>query len=373
MSSSYIHTNHGKGFARLVLKLLAVLYFLGVAAIVAYLWLFTQDRYISTASFKISKQDTSSGDAGLAQIVLPGLADSGAMDSQVVIGYIDSVELLLALESEFDLINHFSSPTNDFVFRLNPDAPLEERVKYYRNRITSHFLKDTGLTMLNVDTFDPMLSKRIAQTVLDKAEAFVNRINQSIADQQFKFIRNELEGASARVNTLTDQLLELQNRSGFISPDEAISTTITAVRELQMERLRLNAELASLTRDSPNSPTIEPLRSRLRSLNELIDVESSKLSGPEMDRLNKVLVEFKELQHQLDFAVKLRSGTELSMEQNRVEAIARSRFFSVIQPPFLPEEPALPRRPYATMSILVIAMLVFLIFRALTHSMFERA
>jgi capsular polysaccharide transport system permease protein len=335
--------------------------------------MFTQNRYVTTAAFKISQQSSGGSDTGLAHMMVPGLADSGAMDSMVVIGFIDSVELLLELEQEFDLVNHFSSAKQDPVFRLDPEEPLEERLEYYRSRITAHFAKESGLTVLTVDTFDPELSQKIAASVLKKSEAFVNRINQSIADQQLAFIRTEVDRSSERVDCLTKELLDLQNEYRFITPDQAIDASTAAVHELQMEKLRLEARVASLLRDSPGSPSIELLRSQIRSLNELIDVESAKISGPEMNRLNQALAQFKELQQKIDFAIELRTGAQALLEKNRVDAISRSRFFSVIQNPFLPEDSVLPRRPYATITILVLGFLLFLVLRALTRSVFDRA
>ena len=146
---------------------------------------------------------------------------------------------------------------------------------------------------------------------------------------------------------------------------------MAAVQELQLDHLKGEADLATILRDSPDSPQIEPLRSRLRSLRELIDIETAKLSGPERGRLNQVLLRFSELQLKLEFANRLRAGAHTMLEKNRMEAAAHSRFFSVIQHPFLPEDIALPRRPYATVSIVVLGLLLFLVFRALTHSVFE--
>jgi len=373
MSATYIHSRTNNTFSRILLRFLAVLYFIALLACVAYLWMFTQDRYVTTAAFKISQQSSGSADTGLAQMMMPGLADSGAMDSMVVVGFIDSVELLLELEQEFDLIKHYSSALTDPVFRLNPEDPLEDRLEYYRSRINAHFAKESGLTMLSVDTFDPELSQKVASSVLKKSEAFVNRINQSIADQQLAFIRTELDRSSERVDCLNKELLDLQNEYGFITPDQAITATVTAVHALEMEKLQFEAQLASLLRDSPGSPSIELLRSQIRSHNELIDVEKAKISGPEIDRLNVALAKFKELQQKIDFAVELRAGAQTLLEKNRVEAISRTRFFSVIQNPFLPEDPALPRRPYATVTILGLGFLLFLVLRALTRSVFDRA
>lgn len=371
MTATYIHTTRKAGPLRLLLKLLAFLYFAFIAATIVYLWSFTQDRYLTSAAFKISRQDGSSMESGLMSLAIPGMSDSGSMDSQIAIGYINSADLLLDLEKEFKLIEHYSAPQKDFVFRLNPEWKLEERLVYYRSRISAHFDKDTGLTAVTVDTFDAKKSHDIAVHLLKKAEAFINALNQQIADQQLAFVSSEVERTATRVEEWKRKLLELQNEHKFINPDEVISSSLSAVQELQMDHLRAEAELASLQRDSPGSPQIEFLRSRLRSLQELIDQQTAKLSGPERSRMNQVLLQFKEVQSKLEFTTRIRSGAESMLERNRVEAVARSRFFSVIQNPFMPEDVALPRRPYATVSIIVVGLLLFLVVRALTHSIFE--
>ncbi len=371
MTATYIHTKKENGKMLVFLRFLAVLYIAGIIASIAYLWTCTQDRYVSYAAFKISRQDGSSIDSGLVQLALPGLSDSGTMDSMVVIGYISSSDLLLEIEREFDLVSHYSTPEKDRVFRLEADATLEDRLAFYRKRIYAHFDKDTGLTMLTVDAFDPQLAHDVAKSVLDKAGACINRLNQEIAEQQLAFVNSEVERTSKLVEELNSEMVELQNRHKLITPDEVINASLNALKELQMEQLRAEAELASLERDSPESPSIEPLRSQLRSLRELIDIETAKLSGPERDRLNQILLEFKELQLKIDFAIRLRTGAEMMLEKNRMQAVSLSRFFSVIQQPFKPEKQALPRRWYATATILIVGFLVFLVFRALTHSVFE--
>ncbi|MFM2198601.1 MAG: hypothetical protein RLZZ505_2033 [Verrucomicrobiota bacterium] len=374
MSFTYIRSKQKAGFAKTILKVLAVLYFLSLLIAIAYMWLLTQDRYVTKAAFKISRQEASTGlDTTIAQLALPGIADSGSMDSQVTIGYINSADLLLDLEKQFNLIEHFSSPSQDFVFRLDPSAGLEDRLKFYRKHITADFNKDTGLTEITVDTFKPALSKEIAAVVLERAEGFVNLIDQNVADQQLAFIRGEVDRTSERVNEIHRELLELQNKHRFISPSEVINASLAAVHEMQMERFRAEAELASLVRDSPESPRIDNLESRLRSLNELIDKETAKLSGTERDRLNQILMEFKEIELRLSTATRLRSGAEMLLEKNRIDAASRSRFFSVIQTPYLPEEVALPRRTYTTLTMMFLGVLCFFIMRALLHSVFERS
>lgn len=373
MSFTYTQTNRSGDYAKTLLKFLAILYFIGILGAIIYTWFFTQDRYVTEATFKISRNEPSSGaESGIAQMALPGLTDSGSMDSQVAIGYILSSDLLLELEKQFNFVEHYSSPKKDIVFRLERDAPLEERLEYYRKRITAHYDITTGLTLVSVDTFDPELSHKVADTVLNRAEAFVNKINNDVADQQLTFVRGEVERTSARVLEIHKELFELQNKHKFIDPTEVITASQLAVQEMQLERLRIDGELASLLRDSPGSPKIETLKSRVRSLNDLIERETAKLSGTERDRLNKILMDFQEIQLKLDTATRLRTGAELLLEQNRSEAASRTKFFSVIQEPFLPEDVALPQRGYVTGTIIVLSLLCFIILRALSNSVFDR-
>lgn len=373
MSATYIHTKRNDGFSKMILRFLAILYFLALVACIVYLWMFTQNRFVSTAEFRVSKQQGSGAEAGLMQLALPGLSDSGSIDSQITTGFIQSADFLLSLEKEFKLVEHYSSPKRDYFFRLERSATLEDRLKYYRERITSHFNKETGMTVISVDSFSPELSRDIAANVLKKAEAFVNVINQDIADQQLEFVQSEVERTNKHLEEVNNELLTLQNEHNFISPDEVISASLKAVQELKMEHLRAEAELSSLLRDSPNSPRIDTTRSRLRSLNELIDVESAKLSGTDKDRLNQLLMKYKQVEFRLEFASRLRAGAEAMLERTKVEAVAQSRFFTVIQNPFLPEDVAVPRRPYVTGTILCLGVMFFFIFRALAHSVFERA
>ncbi len=371
MSSTYIHTQRTHGTSRFLLKTLALIYVAAIAVTIIYLWNFTQNRYATYAAFKIAQQNGSSSSSGLVSLAIPGMTDSGSMDSQIAIGFIGSADLLVSLEKEFKLIEHYSAPQQDWVFRLNPKWPLEERLDFYRGRIFSHFDKDTGLTAVTVDTFDPKLSHQIAVTLLGRAESFINELNQEIADQQVGFIKSELERAAQKVEDLNRELLTLQNENKFITPNEVISANLHAVQEMKLNQLRSEAQLSSLQRDSPNSPKIEVLQSQIRSVNELIEIESAKLTGPEKDRLSQLLIRFKELELKIEFATRLRSGAETLLERNRVEAASRTRFFSVIQKPYVPEDVAEPRRWYATISILILGFLVFLIARALTLSVFE--
>jgi capsular polysaccharide transport system permease protein len=359
-------------FAAFVLRLLGYLYLVLIVCAVVYVWVFAQDRFISQASFTIARQDPASVQATVGGFSIPGLSDSGSADSQAAIGFVDSADLLLQIEKEFDLRKHYAAPERDVVFRLPMDTLLEDRLDFYRKRIFAHYDKETGLTLLNVDTFDRDLSKRIADRILSLTEIFINELNQSVADQQLAFIRGEVERAEQKVSDISVELLKLQNQYNIVTPDAAIKASLQTVQELKMERIKTETELASIQRDSPNSPRIESIASRMKSLDEQIAAESMRLSGPDQDRLNQVLARYKELDIKLEFAVKMRTSAETLFERHRVEAAGQSRFISIIQTPFRPEAVGYPLRWYATFTILGAGFLLFLILRVLVQSVYER-
>lgn len=356
---------------KMIYRTFVVVYFILLAATIAYLWVLAQDRYKTSAAFKISRQDTSSGSSSMP-LSIPGLTDSGSMDSQISIGFIQSADFLIALEQDFDLQKHYSAPERDWYFRLDCDAPLEERLDYYRKQIKGEFDSETGLTVLTVTTFDPQLSHQVAEAALRKADKFINSLNQSIADQRLGFIREEFDRSVEKVEECNKILIEFQNQHNLINPEEAINQNLNAVQILKMDRLKTETDLKSLLKDSPQSPAIETMTSHLASLDQLIAAEMEKLSGTERGRLNQLLAEYQQLRQQYEFAVQLRTGAQALLEKTRVDAIATSRFFSVIQKPYLPEDVAAPRRWYASVTIFVLGMLVFLILRGLARSAMER-
>jgi capsular polysaccharide transport system permease protein len=370
MSATYIHTKRKLGYTVVLLRVFTYLYFIALAAAIGYLWLFTQDRFISTADFKVSRHSSAGNDVSFTAAFVPGV-DPGSVESQLVIGFINSSDLLRKLEEEYQLAAHYQSPKSDWVFRLKKNANLEERLAYYRSRIAAHYDLATGMTVMSVDTFDPKFSRDIATELIKRAEVFMNTISKNIAEQRLAFVRSEVEHASKIVEDLNSQLLTLQNDNKFITPGEVISATLAAVQKLRLDRLAQQTDLSLLQRTSPNSPRVDILQSRLNSLQEQIDAESAKLSGPEEKSYNQLLARYKLLDQKIDFAVRVRNEAQSSLERNRVEAIADSRYLTVIQQPYLPEDVGLPLRPYATVTMIILGLLMFLIFRAITKAIFS--
>lgn len=370
MSATYIHTKRKLGLTKILLGASTFIYFAILAAVIVYLWAFTQDRFLSTAEFKVSHHGGNGNEVFFAPSMMPG-NDPGSVDSQLVIGFVNSADLLRQLEETYQLSNHYQSPTKDWAFRLKKNPSLEERLTFYRKRILAQFNIETGMTVLTVDTYDPKLSHEIAKDIMKRAEDLMNTISRSIAEKRLDFVKSEVEYSAKKVTDLTGELLTLQNENNFINPSELITATLAAAQKLRLDRIQAQTDLATLERLSPDSPRIDTLRSKLSSLGELITSESTKLSGPEQNSYNQLLAKYKILDQKIEFATRVRNEAQMSLERNRVDAIASSRYLTIIQQPYCPEDVGLPLRPYATITILILGTLTFLIFRAITKAIFS--
>jgi capsular polysaccharide transport system permease protein len=220
MPSKYTHKLREISFTGNATAVFHAIYLSAVIFAVGYVCLIARDRYISEAVFKISKENSSpSINTAFIEFAMPGMADSAGADANICNGFIGSAELLLHLEEKFNLIEHYSYPSLDLVFRLDPKANVESRLDYYRSRIKAHYASETGLSTLSVDCFKPEIAKKIADETLIKAEEFINGIDQGIASQQLAFAQSELEVAENKVIAAHKDLIALQNKHQIISPD----------------------------------------------------------------------------------------------------------------------------------------------------------
>jgi len=340
--------------------------------VVCYIAFFTQDRYISKSQFSLVVKDTSNVDisADLASLVSGG--SSANADTQIAIGFIHSADLLLDLEKQFDLITHFSSPEEDYVYRLESDASLEDRLKYYRGKFNPEYNTTTGLIDLSIETFSPDLSFQISKSILQRTELFINDLNKSVAEKRLDFVKKELIRAQESVTSDEQALLAFQNKHRIIQPEAIIQANLEAIQTLRLEKIRKGIELTTLRSSSPRSPGIVALEATIIELNKEIKRQEETFAGDDQAKLSQILAGYKELELNKQFSIKLREGSEILLEKTRAEAVSTSRFFSVVQNPYLSEEHTNPKRIYLSVTCVLAILLSFYVIRALVLSIFDR-
>lgn len=339
---------------------------------VLYLVLIAQDRYQTSSHFSVVVEESNNVDASMGLLDFVGGASGVASDTQIAIGFINSADLLFELEGEFNLSEHYSAPASDFIFRLERGASREDRIKYYRKKILAQADAVSGLTILTVESFSPELSKELSEYILTKTEEFINGLNKEIASKRLSFAQEELDRAHNVIKQNERALLEFQNEYKIIQPEAIIQAQLEAIQGLRLDKIRRGIELATLEASSPNSPMRASLGNAIENLENEIKNQEAALSGPEAQKLNQILAQFKELQLNLELSLNLRKGAELILEKTRAEAITTSRFFSVIQNPYLLDDDTHPRRLYLSVTSVAVILLILYLSRAIIASIYDR-
>jgi capsular polysaccharide transport system permease protein len=167
-------------------------------------------------------------------------------------------------------------------------------------------------------------------------------------------------------------LLDFQNEYKIIQPEAIIQAQLEAIQGLRLDKIRRGVELATIEASSPNSPMRASLGNAIENLDREIKNQEAALSGPEAQKLNQILAQFKELQLNLELSLNLRKGAELILEKTRAEAITTSRFFSVIQTPYLLDGETHPRRLYLSITSIAVILLSLYLTRAVIASIYDR-
>ena len=157
-----------------------------------YFGLWASPMYIAEARFAVRGAENSGAAGGLAALLLPSGASVGA-DAHIVAEYIQSPDIMEAIDGELHIFRHFSSREYDLISRLAADATRDERLSYWNWAVKPSFDPETGVIALSVRAYDPSTAKKLAEAVLTKSEALVNAMSRRAQDDAIALAMSEVK------------------------------------------------------------------------------------------------------------------------------------------------------------------------------------
>lgn len=367
-----VATTLGRINSRLSPALKALLLAVLLPAFLALLYfgLWASPMYIAEARFAVRGAETSGGASGLAALLLPSGASVGA-DAHIVAEYIQSPDIMEAIDGEMRIFSHFSSREYDLISRLTADATRDERLSYWQWAVKPSFDPETGIIALSVKAYDPTTAQKLAESVLAKSEALVNAMSRRAQDDAIALAMTEVKTAEKRVSAAQEAMREFRNRSGMLDPASTAGGLQGIVSQLESEAVKIRAEIAEAsTYMSKDAPALVGLRARLEAVEKQLASEKLRLAGEaaRTDSLTSFAGEYEALQTENDFVRQQLVSAMTSLETARVKAEAKSRYVVAFQIPALPDESLYPRpflfAAYVLVGALVLAGLFSLIIAA---------
>jgi capsular polysaccharide transport system permease protein len=299
-------------------------------------------------------------------MLLAGLNPPSREDTLYVQHYIHSLALLLKLDSELKIREHFASPRMDLLERISGDASQEKLLRQYRSRVEVGYDDVASLLTVRVQGFDPAFAQRLNQRILEESERFVNGYSQRIAREKLTFVEGELKTAAQRVEDAKNQLLAFQTRHRLLDPIFQAQASGALSAGLLASQARLESELnALLSYMNDDAPQVRALRARIAAAGKQAAAERERGTRPSQqgEQLNSLAIEFQGLQMQAEFAVDAYKIALATVENTRIDATRKLKSLVVLEPPSKPETPEYPRRGYILTTVFVVSLLVYAIAR----------
>lgn len=333
---------------------------LPMALLIIYLVIFSRPRYLSESTVAIKSSNDISGTSLNVGLLLGAGNPGTAQDAMYLKEYINSPDMLAALDKQLDFHSVFGRSGLDFLYHLPKDASREQFLNYYRDRIAVTYDDKSGLLTIGTQGFTPQFAEQFNKAVLKESERFINEISHKIARDQQAFAENEMLEARARLNASKAQLLAYQNHNNILDPEAQAIAATTLVNTLVGQKIQMEAELRNLlTYLRDEAPQVISAQNAITSLGKQIDQEKSKITAPDGRQLNTMAVDFEEIKSKVQFDTELYKLTLTSIEKTRVEAARKLKVLSVISSPQLPQETTFPNVPYMIASWLLVCCLLF--------------
>jgi len=326
-----------------------------------YYFAIASDLYLSEAKFilRSPKQVQASGIGALLQSTGLGRAED---DTAAVQEFITSRDVVRKLEQKNDLREVFNRREGDYVTRfpgiLFWRTDFEALYRRYDHFVSVETNTSTGVTTLAVKAYRPGDSQMLATELLTYSEQLVNELNERARRDALDTARREVERAEQRISQIQKELTAYRVQQKMLDPKSASTGVLELIGQMKAAQTNARAQLGELLNNSPNSPQIPLVKTRIASLDKLIAEEGGKLSG-ESDSVVASLTEYERLTLDRELAEKALASAFTSLEAARLEAQRQQLYLETIAQPNLADYPLYPKRFVSFVMVVTSCLLVY--------------
>ena len=328
--------------------------------LVSFYWFFwAQDRYVSRATVVLESPQVAAPEISLSSLM--GGGGGNTQDLLLLREHLLSVDMLRRIDEELDIRGHYTEHGDIFARLHNHDAPIEDLHKYYLRRVTVELDEYAGVLNVQVEGYTPEFAHQMTTLLLEAGEAHMNEMGHRLAEEQVKFLEQQMVRLDERFSETREALLEYQNEYGLVSPTDTVTNINQVVATLEADLARLQAQRTALSSyQSAQSSELRQVERNISALRDQIVEQRDRIAQASGDSLNSVSAQYETLELQAQFAQETYSSALAALENTRLEAARQLKQVSVLQSPLMPEYPTKPDRLYNSSVFAIIT--IFLAF-----------
>ncbi len=351
-----------------------------LVGIIFYLWTYAQDQYLSTTGFTVRSQES-----GGATELLGGLAQfSGgttASDSDILYEFIQSQEMVEAVDARVDLRARYSGPwPEDWAFAIWPDANLEELIWYWQRIVGISYDAGTGLIEVQAVGFDPDTAQLITSEIVRESQDRINTLNNQAREDAMRYANADLDEAVVALKSAREALTRFRTRTRIVDPEADIQARMGVMNNLQQKLAEALIEYdLLLTTTSTNDPRLLKAQQRIDVIRERIVIERQTFTstntetGAVGEDYPTLISEFESLSVDLQYAEQTYRAALTAREVARDDVARQSRYLATYIKPTRPQTPEYPERYILSALAGLFLLLIWSILALVYYSIRDRS
>jgi capsular polysaccharide transport system permease protein len=326
-----------------------------------YYFAIASDLYLSEVKFLVrgpAKAPSNSISALLSSAAISSVPE----DTHAVHEYLLSRDAVRRLERENDLRTLFGRPEGDLISRF-PGVmywreDFEALYATYSRFVSVEIDSSSGVSTLRVKAYRPEDAQRIAQALLAFGEQLVNTLNERARHDSLSVFQREVDHIEHRIADIQTQLTAYRVKEKMLDPKTASSGPIELLAQMGTQLANAKAQLAQVMKNSPNSPQIPLVRTRITALEKLMVEERAKVTG-DSNSVATALGEYERLDVQRMLAEKQLASAFASLEAARLEAQRQQLYLETIAQPNLADYPLYPKRVVSFVTLVAACLVAY--------------
>lgn len=311
-----------------------------------YFFAIASDLYLSEVKFVV--RGPSKGPVSAISAMLSGAGASAVSeDTYAVHEYLMSRDAVRRLEQEDDLRALLSRPEGDLLTRFPGTwfwrSDFEALYRTYSRFVSVEVDSSTGVSTLQVKAYRPEDAQLIASALLKFSEQLVNTLNERARKDSLSTFEREVKETEQQIANTQGELTAYRIKQKMLDPKTASVGPLELVAQMQAQEANAKAQLAEVLKNSPNSPQIPLIRTRLGSLEKLIADERAKITG-DSNSVAMTVGDYERLDMQKLLGEKTLASAFASLESARLEAQRQQLYLETIARPNLADYPLYPKR-----------------------------
>jgi capsular polysaccharide transport system permease protein len=348
----------------------------GLPTLVAgvYYFAIASDLYLSEVKFVV-RGPAKSPTSAISAMLSSGSA-AVSEDTFAVHEYLMSRDAVQRLDREDGLRALLSRPEGDLITRYPGiffwRKDFEALYKAYSRFVAVEVDATTGVSTLQVKAYRPEDAQRMAQSLLTFSEQLINALNERARHDALAMFQHEVSTTEQDIAKIQGQLTAYRIQQKMLDPKSAATGPLELLAQMNGQLANAKGQLAEVIKNSPNSPHIPLVKTRIASLEKLIADERAKVTG-DNNSVATSLSEYERLDVQRTLSEKILASALSSLEAARLEAQRQQLYLETIATPNLADYPLYPKRIASFATVVVVCLLGYGIAWLLIASVREHA